>query len=294
MIRPAAALLACACVLDGETAVQRLLEDRMLFRRIRAISESVHGPLGVATIDLRSGRVFVFNGEAEFPAASTIKIPILVELFREADAGQLRLSGQVTLSPQDSVGGDGVLKDQLASGPVTLSIRDLIATMIEHSDNAATNRCISLAGMDRVNRLLAETGMRATHLRRVMMDSAAAARDDENTSSPLDMARFVESLYRGRLASAGATRDMVDILKRVDADVRKAIPAGIPVASKYGDLTGVHCEVAIVYLPDRPFILSVYSSFLDDGENPVPAVANAAFEYFRKLASSNQFGNRVR
>jgi beta-lactamase class A len=294
MIRLACALLACAGGVFAETAVQRLLEDRMLFGRIRAISESIHGPLGVAAIDLKTGRVFVFNAEAEFPAASTIKIPILVELFREAGAGRIRLGDLVTLSPGDAVGGDGALKDQLARGQVTLTIRDLIAAMIEHSDNTATNRCISLTGMGPVNRLLAENGMRATHLRRVMMDSAAAARDEENTTSPLDMARFAESLYRGRLADAGATRDMIDVLKRVDADVRRAIPAAIPVASKYGDLTGVHCEVAIVYLPDRPFILSVYSSFLDEDENPVPAVAKAAFAYFRKLASSNQFGNQVR
>ena len=294
MIRLACALLACTSGVFAETAVQRLLEDRMLFGRIKAIAESVHGPLGVAAIDLKTGRVFVFNGEAEFPAASTIKIPILVELFRESASGQIRLGDPVTLLPRDAVGGDGVLKDQLARGPVTLSIQDLIAAMIERSDNTATNRCISLTGVDRVNRLLADNGMRATHLRRVMMDSAAAAREEENTTSPLDMARFIESLYRGRLASAVATREMIDILKRVDADVRKAVPAAIPVASKYGDLTGVHCEVAIVYLPDRPFIVSVYSSFLDDGENPVPAVAKAAFEYFRKLASSNQFGNRVR
>jgi hypothetical protein len=52
--------------------------------------------------------------------------------------------------------------------------------------------------------------------------------------------------------------------------------------------------VALVYLPGRPFIVSIYSTFLDDGENPVPAAATAAFEYFRNLAGSNQFGNRVR
>lgn len=290
MTRRACALLACAIALRAETAVERLLEDKLLFARVKAISESIHGVLGVATIDLTSGRVFVFNGEAEFPSASTIKVPIMVELFRRG----LNLSERVTLEPREAVGGDGKLKDRLRNEPVTLTIRDLIAAMIQDSDNTATNRCISIAGMESVNRLVSGAGLRATHLRRVMMDSAASARGDDNTTSPLDMARFLESLYRGRLADADSTREMIGVLNGVNADVRKTVPADIPVASKYGDLTGVHCEVAIVYLPGRPFIVSIYSSFLDDDENPVPAISTAAFEYFRKLAASNQYGNRVR
>jgi beta-lactamase class A len=294
MTRLAPALLVWALTASGETAVQRLLEEKLLTGRVKAIAESIHGVLGVATIDLTSGRVFACNADAEFPAASTIKIPIMVELFRRADARELNLSEQITLMPRETVAGDGILKDRLNAGPVTLSIRELITTMIEFSDNTATNRCIALAGMDRVNGLISGAGLGATRLRRVMMDSAAAARGDENTTSPLDMARFVESLYRGRLTSAESTARMVEILKRVNADIRKVVPAEIPVASKYGDLNGVHCEVAIVYLPGRPFIVSIYSTFLGDNENPVPAAAAATFEYFRKLASSNQFGNRVR
>jgi beta-lactamase class A len=240
MTRRALALLACAVVVRAGTPVERLLEDKLLFERVKAISESIHGVLGVATIDLTSGRVFAYNGEAEFPSASTIKVPIMVELFQHAAAGRLKLSDEITLEPAEAVGGDGILKDRLRNGPVTLSVRDLIGAMIEHSDNTATNRCISIAGMENVNRLVSGAALRATHLRRVMMDAPAAARGDENTTSPLDMARFVESLYRGRLANADATAGMMAILKRMNADVRKAVPADIPVASKYGDLTGVH------------------------------------------------------
>ena len=231
MTRRALALLACAAAIRAETAVERLLEDKFLLARVKVISESVHGVLGVAAIDLTSGHAFVFNGDAEFPSASTIKIPIMVELFRRAAAGTLmNLSEKVTLEPRDMVGGDGILKDRLHNGPVTLTARELIEVMIEHSDNTATNRCIAIAGMENVNRLITRAGLRATHLRRVMMDSAAAARGEENTTSPLDMARFVESLYRGQLAGVEATSEMMSILRHVNADVRKAVPADIPVA----------------------------------------------------------------
>ena len=90
-----AALILCAS-LRAETAAQRLLEDKLLYGKVEAAAHAIHGVLGVAAIDLTSGRVFVFNGEAEFPTASTIKIPIMVELFRQAEAGSLRLDDRIT------------------------------------------------------------------------------------------------------------------------------------------------------------------------------------------------------
>ena len=293
-LRHAVALLLAASALQAETAVQRLLEDKLLFGRVKAIGDAIHGALGVATIDLTSGRVFVYNGEAEFPTASTIKVPLMVELFRRAKSGELRLDSPVAVSPSDLVEGSDPTKARLASGPAEIPVADLMRAMIEHSDNTATNKLIGIAGMDSVNGLLASQNMRATRMRRRMIDVAAAARDEENTTSPLEMARFLETLFRGGLADADATKQMIGLMKLVKADIRAAVPAQIEVASKPGDLNGVHCEIAIVYLPDRPFILSVYSTFLNDGENPVPDVAKAAFEYFTKLAASNRYGNRVR
>src|SRR5947209_4291357 len=252
--RHAVALLLAASALQAETAVQRLLEDKLLFGRVKAIGDAIHGALGIATIDLTSGRVFVYNGEAEFPTASTIKVPLMVELFRRAESGELRLDSPVTVSPSDLVEGSDPTKARLASGTAAIPIADLMRAMIEYSDNTATNKLIGIAGMDRVNGLLASQNMRATRMRRRMIDVAAAARDEENTTSPLEMARFLEALFRGGLARADSTKQMIGLMKLVKADIRAAVPAEIEVASKPGDLTGVHCEIAIVYLPDRPFI----------------------------------------
>ena len=287
--RLTAILLAASAAVQAESTVQHLLEAKM-HARIKALDDGLPGALGVATIDLTSGRVYVYNGEAAFPTASAIKIPIMVQLFR----AKVALDEKITLEPAESVGGSGNLQHSLAKGPVTLTTRQLITAMIEHSDNTATNRCIRMAGMERVNAMLAGFGFRTTRLRRVMMDSAAAARGDENTSSPLEMARFVEMLHRGRLAGPDETRQMIDILKLVKANFRKGIPAPVEIASKPGGIPGVHCEAGIVYLKDRPFALSVFSTFLEDGANPVPDVARIAFDYFSKLAQSNEYGNKVK
>lgn len=283
-----AGLFLCAAMV-AETPVQHLLETKM-FERISRLDARLEGVLGVAALDLTGGRLFVYNAEAIFPAASSIKIPILVAMFNTVKD----LDAKVTLQPDEAVAGSGTLQNDLKNGPVTLTLRELITAMIEHSDNTATNRCISMVGMDRVNAMLRQRGLRVTRLRRKMMDGAAAARGDENVTSPAEMARFVEMLYRGQLADAAKTEAMIGILKLVKAEMRRSIPKEVEVASKPGDLPGVHCEAGIVYLKDRPFILSVYSTFMGSSDNKVGHVTRIVFEYFQKLAQSNEYGNKVR
>ena len=290
--RIAAIVCLLAPALAADSAVGRLLEAKMA-SAVRAYDAVTPGAIGVAAIDLTSGRVFVHNGDAVFPTASSIKIPIMVELFRAARRGEVRMSDKITLTAADAVGGSGVLTGRLKQGPQTLTLLELITAMIEHSDNTATNQCIAVAKMDRVNRLLREQGFQTIRLRRIMMDTAAARRGEENVASPVEMARLAEMLYRGRLANAEDTAQMIGILKLVKAEMRAAIPADIPVAAKPGGLTGVQCETGIVYLPGRPFVLSVFGTYLDDGATPVRAITKIVFEYFSKLAESNEYGNRV-
>ncbi len=276
----------------AETAVQHLLENKM-FSRIRDYDASLRGSLGVTTIDLTSGRVFVYNGDAVFPTASSIKIPILVAMFQAMHRGRFQLSDRITLEPADAVGGSGELQKALAAGPQQLTVGELVRAMIEHSDNTATNRCIAMVKMDRVNRMVSALGFHAIRLRRLMMDSAAAKSGNENVASPVEMARFVEMLYRGKLGDADATRQMIDMLMLVKANMRAAIPAEVAVAAKPGELPGVECETGIIYLSGRPFVISVFSTFLDADVHPVGEITKIAFEYFSKLANSNEYGNRL-
>jgi beta-lactamase class A len=84
---------------------------------------------------------------------------------------------------------------------------------------------------------------------------------------------------------------MAEIMKLASGDFRKVIPQAVPVAAQPGEVTGVRCETGIVYLPGRPFVLSVAAGFLDEPENPVRDVARLVYEHFAKLARSNRFGN---
>ncbi len=277
----------------AQPTAAELLEARTL-ARIRAVEESLDGVLGVAAIDLDTGWMFGRNLDTEFPQASSIKIPIMVEVFTAVRAGRLRMNDSLELTAADLVGGSGKLREELKSGPLRRSLRELVEVMIRDSDNVATNKLIALVGLDSVNRSMAKMGLARTRLQRRMMDGGAAARDEENLSTPREMARLAEMLYRGQLVDEAASREMIEILKTVTASMRKAIPAEIPVASKPGSVPGVRCETGIVFLPGRPFALSVMGAFLNEKEDPVAPVARIVYEHFEKLAHSNRYGHRVR
>jgi beta-lactamase class A len=271
-------------------SADELLEAKLL-DRLRAIGERSSGVLGFSIIDLHTGRTIGHNSDTVFPQASSIKLPIMMQVFEQAKEGRLKLSDSVALTPKDVVGGSGHLRLLLRTRPLSFTVEDLVTAMIETSDNTATNRLIAAVGMERVNAMLDRLSFHRTRLRRIMLDAEAAARNDENVSTPNEMARIAEMIYRGKAVDADSSRRMAEIMKLASGDFRKVIPQAVPVAAKPGEVTGVRCETGIVYLPGRPFVLSVAAGFLDEPENPVRDVARLVYEHFAKLARSNRFGN---
>jgi beta-lactamase class A len=288
-MRVFAVTLFCAFALPAQTAVE-LLEQKTL-ARIAAFDAKLDGVLGVAAIDLSTGRRWSYHGGTVFPQASSIKIPIMIEMFKAERAGAFSFDDRVTLAASEYVGGSGDLQKGLLKGPVNTTIRELVSEMIRSSDNTATNWCIRKVGMAAVNRTLDELNLIHTRLRRIMLDSAAASRNEENVSTPDDMATLAELIYRHRAVDAAATLDMANIMKTVNADFRKAIPASIEVAAKPGEVSGVRCETGIIYLPGRPYALSVMTTFLGEEKSVVGEVATIVHQHFERLARGNQFGN---
>lgn len=279
----------CAAAQTARTP-DSLLESKLL-ERIRKIEAGIDGALGVAAIDLTDGHVIAYQADYVFPQASSIKIPILIQLFEQVHTGRVKLTDTVGLEPGDAVQGSGHLRLMLREHPISMTVRELATAMMETSDNTATNKLIALVGMQNVNSMLDRMGLRETRLRRIMLDTAAAERNDENVSTPLEMARIVELLYRGKAVDETASKEMIEIMKLVNANFRRALPSGVAIASKPGGLTGVNSETGIIYAKNRPFVLSVASSFLSQAENPVPDVAKLVYEHFVKIGSSNKYGH---
>ena len=147
------------------------MTERALPPSIRSIQRRFSGTLGVAARDLQSGDELFLNADEVFPTASMVKLGILLELFRQAEAGELKLDELRTVGTKDKTGGSGLLENMAAD--VTLSLYDIAVLMNAISDNSATNVLIDRLGIERINHAMCEAGMQHTHLYRKIAFTAA-------------------------------------------------------------------------------------------------------------------------
>lgn len=261
-----------------------------LMRRLEAVAEDFDGLMGVSVMDLASGGEFHLNGDVVFPVASSIKIPLLVELFNKAKAGTMDLDEEVTIRDGNMVKGSGVLKE-MGDGTLTLTTRDLATLMIIVSDNTATNMLIDAVGMDDVNEMLRGLGLEETRLQRKMQDHQAIQEGRDNFSTPSEFARLMERLYRHEDIDPRVCEETLSVLKKPKATpLSRALPYDVEAADKSGDMPGVRCDVGIVFVPGRPYILSIMTKDVPESDlkklrtdEAITMVSKMIYEHFRSM-----------
>ena len=195
----AAASLLLAAFASGEGLPPKQADLLAKLRaRVEAVDARLDGVLGVYVRDLTTGATIELRPDVVFATASSIKLAVLYELYRQAEEGRIDLA-EVTRPPVPRVGGGGIL--QQLGDRVSLTWRDLAVLMVGWSDNEATNVLVRRVGMEAVNRRLDALGLPRTRLRRLMMDLAAARRGDENVSSPREIARLATFWCKRRTVS---------------------------------------------------------------------------------------------
>ena len=257
----------------------------VLDRRLKAVVEGLDGAIGCAALDLTSGEEIGRLDRQEFPTASTIKLAVLYELFRQADEGRLRLDAVAPLDRTHVVGGSGILH---ALGAPHLSLRDHAVLMMSLSDNTATNVLIDRVTIPAVAARMKALGLPGIRLRRKMMDGAAAARGDENVATPRDLVHLLRALRAEELK-----------ILEVGAGgyLRRAVPAGVDVLNKPGELEGVRVDAAIVRAQHRPYAIAVMTTYLKnegEGERAIAEVSRAFYEYFSRLGFGSEYGRQMK
>ena len=264
-------------------------------RDVHGIIEEAHGVVGVTIRSLSSGETLSVNGDVVFTQASAIKLPLLVELFRQVEEGRHALDEPVVLQESDITSGSGVLR-HLSPGAVTMSLRDYATLMILVSDNTATNMLIERIGMDHVNQTMARLGLTHTKLQRKMMDREAWLADRENLSTPNEQARLLELIFKGEVLGRESTEELIRALSIPKSSrIRPLLPPDTRVAHKTGTVPGVVVDVGIVFLPDCPFIVSAMANWLTDpqeAEQAISRITLVAYQYFDRLAHSNSYGHK--
>jgi len=296
-----ALLMAAACLPSTASAQQSSQEkEQILWQKLEtAISDVDHnldGVLAVAILDLSTGQKYLLHADEILPTASSIKIAILAELYRQAQQGKLKLTDMYTLQSGDIVGGSGIA-GVLTVGATRLTLRDVAALMISVSDNSATNVIIDRIGMENVNAFLDSLGLSHTRLRRKMMDLKAATEGRENIATPREMMTLLEDLYRGKVLNKQFTEDFFNLLSvHKESYIPRELPEDLRVANKPGELEGVRNDSGIVFTGKRPYVISVMTTFLKrerDGGEAIIKVSNAAYQMFDRLSRASEYGRVI-
>lgn len=238
--------------------------------------------VGVAwrPLDARSGEAILINPDLSVHAASTMKVPVMIELFRQVELGQRNLDDTVVVTNQftsiqdgspytlsATEDSDGEIYKALGS---RLSFRQLVEASIVVSSNLATNILIEHLGASNVQATIDRMGANGVKVLRGVEDQKAFDAGKNNTTTARGLLVLFEAIGKGTAVSPAASKMMVEILSRQQSN--EGIPAGLPegtkVAHKTGWITRIRHDAGLVYGP-RPYVLVVLTRGIDD-----PAVAD--------------------
>lgn len=259
---------------------------------IRSILEAADGRFAVVFEDLSQPNVRIAINEFDrFHAASTMKTPVMVELWRQADAGELSLDDSVLVknsffSIVDSstyemdISRDGGDQLYAAIGEYR-TVRELTYDMITLSSNLATNILIELADAQKVTAMMRSIGADTIQVLRGVEDMKAFDAGLNNTTNAHDLAVLFRHLYD----MGSASTEMIDILKAQHYKdvIGSGLPDSISVASKSGSITNTVHDSGIVYLPDgRAYIMVFLSSNLNGNDTGIQVgkdISRTLYEY---------------
>ena len=289
---PLGLLLCVACAQPNPSTlveVEEIIQDRF---------SEVEGDFAVAFQSLDNpDEQLLINANEEFHAASTMKTPVMLEVYKQSESGEMNLDDSIlvknefysivdsstySLSPEDD--SYDALYEQLGAEQ---SIRDLVYHMIISSSNLATNIVIEEVGADQVTQTLRDLGANDIQVRRGVEDTKAYRQDLNNTTTAHDLMRLFEAIAQHKVVSAEGSQEMIDILldQRFNDIIPAQLPADVKVAHKTGWITGLHHDSGIVYLPDgRSYVLVLLSKNLTDEEAGVQALADVSKILYNYLA----------
>ena len=233
--------------------------------------------VAVSYRDLGRSDSLDMNADVDFHAASTMKIPVMIEVLRSVDAGRLSLDQRVLLvnrfhsivdgSPYGLDSGSDSDSSVYTHVGDRVAVRDLLEQMIVRSSNLATNALIALVGAEQADATAHALG--ATHMRvlRGVEDGKAFAAGRNNTTTSADLAVLLEHVERGDAllpASAGLMKEIL-LRQEFNDEIPAGVPKGTPVAHKTGSITATLHDAAIVYPTGRaPYVLVVLTRAIPD------------------------------
>lgn len=236
-------------------AVRPMASAKPLDENVKAEVADFKGKVWIYAKNLDTGKEYGLRADEQVRTASTIKLPIMTEAFRQVAEGKIAWTDELVLTKQNKQAGSGILFE--FSDATKIDLKTAVNLMIVLSDNTATNLVLDKVSSNAVNDFMGKLGLKDTlSLRKVGGGGDAKAYDEPlnklfgiGRSSPKDMVRLMEMLEKGEVVSKEASAEMIAILKRQQYKdgIGRNVFDTIPVASKSGSLDRLRSDVGIVY-----------------------------------------------
>lgn len=257
-----------------------------LNHQVRTLARRVPAAIALDVVDLNTGYNAGFNAAKSMPAASTIKVPVMVEVFTQLQTGRFDLQRRVTLLASDKDYGSG----ELCDAPVgsTYPVSELLEKMIDISDNTATNMLIRLVGRHNINHGMRELGLERTHLSGYVRTDGWSIRQTLRTS-PADLVRLLTLMAKHELVDEWSSNEMIAILKAdtINTLLPEPLPPDVAIAHKTGSLDDTLNDAGIVFAADAPYVIAVMTTALpsqDLGRTFIHRISRLAYSQELRFA----------
>ncbi len=270
-------VLGMLAAVDCPVASSAALDSRLAasIPAIESLIRESRVEVAVAFSTLDGKAEWLRNADESFHAASTMKVPVLIELYHQVHQGKVKLDDTLSIrnefhslvdgSPYALDPGDvsEVSLYQAAGGTRTLA--QLSELMITVSSNLAANLLMDRLGIGNIRASVHALGADGMDVLRDLEDGKAFQQGLNNTTTARALRRLMEAIAQGRAVDRRSSKEMVEILARqtLNDDIPAGLPPGTRVAHKTGEITGIRHDAAIVYAR-RPFVLIVLTRGAND------------------------------
>src|SRR6187399_1685984 len=271
------------------SCVEQKIAMRSLKENIDQELSKQEGVFAVAFKDLSTGKELLINDTITFHAASTMKTPVLMEVYKQADEGKFSLSDSLLIKNEfkSIVDGSHFSLDSTDDSETELykhigekrTISFLLYQMIIVSSNFSTNLIIELVNAKNVSATMQQLGAKDIHVLRGVEDGKAFEKGLNNTITANGLMMLFEKMAKGETVNPAASQAMIDILldQKFNDIIPAELPAGVKVAHKTGSITGVHHDSGIIFLPNgKKYILVLLSKNLKDEKAAIKAMAHVS------------------
>ena len=233
-------------------------EWETMTRELAKMAAQYPGRVSIYLKDLKSGKTWMYHPDDLFPAASLIKVPVMIAAFYKIRDGQLALDERMAITRHNRVGGSGSLKWR--PDGTKLTVRDLLVHMINESDNTATKMVLDRLGIGYVQQQFPRMGLLYTGIYEEGMSIKGGRVMHENYTTAREMTSLMDKIYTGQAVDKVSSEVMLDILKKpkaVASRLAKGMPAGWEIAHKTGLLRQACHDSAIFLTPHGDYTITV-------------------------------------